>query len=64
MEALNGFGGSGVSRLKAVREVVHMKRWMRQAARMHSKGKPLANDTAKAAADAVAHLLKDVRKHA
>lgn len=62
MEALNRFGWLGGTRLEASRESVGMKRWMRQAARKHSKAKPHANDTAKAAADAVAHLMKgDVR---
>ncbi len=63
MEALNGFGGTGVSRPEAVRETVGMKRWMRQAARKHSQGKPPANDSAKAAGDAIAQLLKDARRH-
>lgn len=44
---------------------VSMNRWMRLAAKSNSGNHKLpANDTAKAAADALAHLLKGVRKHA
>lgn len=64
METVNGFGGPGVARLETGRETFGMKRWMRQAAKKHSQGKLPANDTAKAAADALAQLLKDARKHA
>ncbi len=64
MDVLNGFGGTGVSRNEAVRETVGMKRWMRQATRKHSQGKPPANNTAQAAADALAQLMKEARKHA
>ena len=64
MEVLNGFEGSRGASHEEIRETIGMKRWMRQTCRKHSKSKPLATDTSKAAADALAHLLKGVRKHA
>jgi hypothetical protein len=64
MEALNGFGGSEEARLDDLRTTAGMKRWMRQTVRKHARGKPPANETAKAAAIALAQLLKDARKHA
>ena len=45
-----------------VREVVGMRRWMRLTARKHSAAKRSDNDASKAAADALALLLKDARK--
>jgi hypothetical protein len=64
MEALNGFGGSEESRLDELRTSAGMKSWMRRTVRKHSRGKSPANETAKAAAIALAQLLKDARKHA
>lgn len=45
-----------------VREVVGMRRWLRLTARKHSAAKQANNDASKAAADALALMLKDARK--
>jgi hypothetical protein len=46
----------------SVREVVGMRRWMRLTARKHSAAKQSENDAARAAADALASLLRGARK--
>ena len=46
----------------AVREVVGMRKWLRLTARKHSSAKQSNNDAARAAADALAAMLKDARK--
>jgi hypothetical protein len=39
-----------------------MRKWLRLTARKHSSAKRTENDAAKAAADALALMLKDARK--
>jgi hypothetical protein len=46
----------------AVREIVGMRKWLRLTARKHASAKRTENDAAKAAADALALMLKDARK--
>jgi hypothetical protein len=46
----------------AVREIVGMRKWLRLTARKHSSAKQSNNDAARAAADALAAMLKDARK--
>ncbi|MFM8292913.1 MAG: hypothetical protein ACKOC4_14615 [Planctomycetia bacterium] len=46
----------------SVREVVGMRKWLRLTARKHSASKRTDNDAARAAADALALMLRDARK--
>ena len=46
----------------AVREVVGMRRWLRLTARKQQSAKQSDNDAARAAADALALMLRDARK--
>jgi hypothetical protein len=46
----------------AVREVVGMRKWLRLTARKHPSAKQSENDAARAAADALALMLRDARK--
>ena len=47
---------------QAVREVVGMRKWLRLTARKHPSAKQSENDAARAAADALALMLRDARK--
>lgn len=48
-----------------VREKLGMRRWMRLAARKHSAAARLpANDSAKAAAEAITRMMRESRRHA
>ena len=47
---------------EGVREVVGMRKWLRLTARKHSQAKRLDNDASRAAADALAMMLRDARK--
>ena len=47
---------------EAVREIVGMRKWLRLTARKHPSAKQSENDAARAAADALALMLRDARK--
>lgn len=64
MDGTHGIGSSFAPGMGAIRETVGMKRWMRLAARRHFGNGAPANDVAKAAAEALAQLLKESRRHA
>jgi|688.fasta_scaffold1338629_1 hypothetical protein len=47
---------------QALSEIVGMRKWLRLSARKRSSAKQTENDAAKAAADALAAILRDDRK--
>jgi cysteine sulfinate desulfinase/cysteine desulfurase-like protein len=64
MDGTHGHEASFGPGTGAIREIVGMKRWMRLAARRHHGNGTPVNDVSKAAAEALAQLLKESRRNA